>query len=430
MNYFQCQRYLQEIQSLGIRLGLDRVKTVLFSLNNPHQKYPSVLVAGTNGKGSVCAMLAQILMEHGIRVGLYTSPHLVKLEERICIGKDLISPRDFCQSLTAVKRKVDELLKAKRIDSLLTHFELLTCVAFLYFARRKIDIAVLEVGMGGRFDATNVVTPLVSVITTISRDHQEFLGEKLSQIAFEKAGIIKPGIPVVCGESGKQAFRVIWSRARELHAPFFGVFHRPGCFKVRKQDERYRFYFKYRGLEYEFSPSLLGEHQGRNGAVAVAAASLLSQSWRALSPRKIVQGIERVKWEGRLEIASRKPLIILDGAHNLEGAKILKSYIQDFIPGSIVLIFAVMKDKEIKKIADILFPLAKRIILTTFPYSRAASPQEIKARALRFQKRIILEPETKRALKMAVAEAGPQGSVVVTGSLFLVGEVKKVLRGR
>jgi dihydrofolate synthase/folylpolyglutamate synthase len=190
MNYGQCQSYLQEIIASGVKFGLSNVRTVLASLGQPESRYPSVLVAGTNGKGSVCAMLAEILFLHGYKTGLYTSPHLVRVEERIRVGKERISPREFCFLLTRLKRTVDDLVKSGKLASPLTYFETLTVLALLYFARRRVDMAVLEVGMGGRLDATNVVTPLVSVITTVSRDHQEFLGRSLDQIAYEKAGII------------------------------------------------------------------------------------------------------------------------------------------------------------------------------------------------------------------------------------------------
>jgi len=216
MNYHECLRYLEKIQNLGIKFGLDNVKDILSFFNNPYQKYPSVLVAGTNGKGSVCAMLTRILSLHNFRVGLYTSPHLVKVEERIRINGEPISSRSFSQELTELKDRIEALIASKKLLSLPTYFELLTCLALIYFGKQRVDISVLEVGMGGRFDATNVVVPPISVITTISKEHQKFLGNTLSQIAFEKAGIIKPGISVVCGVKRGEAQRMIKQKAREL----------------------------------------------------------------------------------------------------------------------------------------------------------------------------------------------------------------------
>ncbi len=432
MKYEQCLKYLEKVQNLGIKFGLDNVRTILSSFDNPHQKYPSVLVAGTNGKGSVCAMLTQILTDHGLRAGLFTSPHLVKPEERIRIGDRLISSRDFCRILTGLKTRIDELIVSKKLLSPPTYFEFLTCMAFLYFWETKADIAVLEVGMGGRFDATNVVEPCVSVITTISGEHQKFLGENLSQIAFEKAGIVKPGVPVVCGVLEAEAFETIKRRAEELKAPFLGVFERSGCFSIQKTDREHSFVYRSNGEKYIFSPSLKGEYQGRNAAVAIVACEQLSARWRKLKKNKIIQGIEKTKWEGRLEIASREPLIIFDGAHNVEGVQGLKKYIKDFLPSPLILVFAVMQDKEIEKIAEILFPLAEKVILTQFPYFKAASPDDIETKTSGYQDRIIKEPDPLNALKLAIRMADSDGCVVVAGSLFLVGAIKKhgdVLQG-
>jgi dihydrofolate synthase/folylpolyglutamate synthase len=298
-------------------------------------------------------------------------------------------------------------------------------LAFLYFEEQKVDMAVLEVGMGGRFDATNVVVPTVSVITTISGEHKKFLGETPSQIAFEKAGIAKRGIPVVCGVQEGEALETIKKRAEELHAPFHAVFAGKRTFITQKTERGYSFVYKTDKENYSFSPSLQGEHQGKNAAMAIVATEQLSKTWQRLEKTKIVEGIERTNWEGRLEVISRNPLVIVDGAHNEEGAQALKKYFKDFPASPLILVFAIMRDKEIVKIADILFPLAKKIILTRFPYFRAALPEDIKKRAQRFQDRIVLEPEVNRAIDKALRSAGSQGCVLAAGSLYLVGEFKK-----
>ena len=427
MKYEQCLKYLDKIQNLGIKFGLDNVRTILSSFKDPHKKYPSVLVAGTNGKGSVCAMLTQILTLHDLRAGLFTSPHLVKPEERIRIGNRLIPSQDFCRILTALKARIEELIASKKLLTPPTYFELFTCLALIYFEKQKVDVAVLEVGMGGRFDATNVVEPRVSVITTISGEHQKFLGESLNQIAYEKAGIVKPGVPVVCGVDEPGAYETIKKRAEEIKAPFHGVFHRKDSFSVRNTKKEYSFIYRSDGERYVFSPSLQGEHQGRNAAVVIAACEQLSTGWKRLEKDKIIEGIEETKWEGRLEEVSREPLIILDGAHNLEGALALKKYAEDSLPSPLIFLFAVMRDKEIEKIADILFPLAEKVILTRFPYFKAASPDDIETKTSGYQDRIIKEPDPRKALKLAVHRAGANGCVVAAGSLFLVGEIKKII---
>jgi dihydrofolate synthase/folylpolyglutamate synthase len=279
--------------------------------------------------------------------------------------------------------------------------------------------------MGGRFDATNAVTPKVSVITTISLEHQAYLGDTLSRIAFEKAGIIKPGVPVVCGSRIEEAISMIRKRALERKSSYFGVFDKKNCFQKTKRRDRYTFTYEINGDIYDFSPSLRGEHQGENAAVVIAAAHHLSQCWKKLEKKKIVQALESTQWEGRLEVFSQKPLILLDGAHNEQGMKALRAYLHDFVSSPIALVFAVMRDKKIDELADILFPVIDKIILTSFPYHRAATPAEIKARTSRYSQRITMEPNPNKALSLAVKAAGGKGAIVVAGSLFLVGEIKK-----
>lgn len=419
---------MEEIQRSGIKFGLDNVLTVLRSFGDPHKKFPSIHVAGTNGKGSVCAMLTEVLSRHGLRVGFYSSPHLVRVEERVRVGRNLISSRAFCRMLTELKNGVEGLVRAGKLPSPLTYFEHLTCLAFLFFEREKVDIAVLEVGMGGRFDATNVVTPLVSVITSISRDHMEFLGRTSADIAGEKAGIIKPGVPVVCGIRMGRVYRVIRSSAKEMGSPFVGVFNKDKEFKATKTRSGYHFIYKIGGQTYRFRPGLQGRYQGENAAVAIAAAHEMNRVWRGLSKRNIIQGLTQTRWEGRLETLSRNPDIILDGAHNEGAARELRAYIREFLRPPLILVFAVLKDKDIRALTRILFPLADRIILTGLPFARAARPDEVKALAPTPAGRIIIEPDLRQAMHAAGEAAGKRGTVLVAGSLFLVGEVKKLSR--
>ncbi|MFZ2055463.1 MAG: folylpolyglutamate synthase/dihydrofolate synthase family protein [Candidatus Aminicenantales bacterium] len=425
MNYGSCQRYLQAILDSGIKFGLDNVRTVLTALGQPQLAYPAVLVAGTNGKGSVCAMLTAALSRHGFRTGLYTSPHLIKVEERIRIGDVPISGRVFCRLLGRLKAVIGDLIDAGKLAAPPTYFEILTLLAFLYFQERKIDIAVLEVGMGGRLDATNVVTPLVSVITTVDDDHQEFLGRTLREIAFEKAGIIKPGIPVVCGVVRGTARGVIRRKAQEQGAPFYGVFDDPRSFRSQRTKKGFRFSFRWEGEKYVFTPALQGEHQGRNAAVSIAALTEIGRRWRPILKRVIVQSIKETRWEGRLEFVPGRPRVVLDGAHNESGARAVGAYIRDFLPRPVTLVFGIMKDKSVRKVARLLFPLVRTIILTSVPMARAASPELVFSLAPVRGKRTFLEPDPTKAFKKAIELTPPRGSVLITGSLFLVGEVKK-----
>lgn len=431
MNLRECRSYLDRVEVYGIKFGLDNIRAVLDDLGRPEDSFPSIHVAGTNGKGSVCAMLTEALTRQGLRVGLYTSPHLVAVEERIRIGRRPIPPRDLCRLLGRIKRSGDRLLGAGRLAAPLTYFEHLTALAFLYFREKKVDAAVLEVGMGGRFDATNVVVPLVSVITSIGLDHQKFLGSTLAQIAAEKAGIIKPGVPVVCGVEDGVAERVIRRKARAVGAPFLGVFDPPNRLRVHKESTGYRFDFR-RGEEtLRFRPRLPGAHQGRNAATALTVASVLDRTWRRLDRRKVIEGVEQAVWPGRLEVFGLHPLVVLDGAHNEEGARALAAYVRDFMPKPVFLVFAVMRDKDSRPMIRLLFPLARKVILTTIPFHRAAAPEEILSKSAGFRRRIALEGDFRRALTQArAAAASAGGSVLVAGSLFLVGEVKKAEAGR
>jgi dihydrofolate synthase/folylpolyglutamate synthase len=427
MNFQQSLSYLEQIQSLGMKFGLENVRTILSSWRDPHLRYPSVIVAGSNGKGSVCAMLTRILSLHGFRVGLYTSPHLVSYQERIRIGERVISQADFSRVLTALKNRVGALIRAGKLSHPPTHFETLTCMALRYFQQKNVDMAVLEVGMGGRFDATNVVRPSVSVITTISFEHQRSLGSTLKSIAFEKAGIIKPGVPVICGVESSSPRKVIRAQAAEQKAPLIQVFDRERGKQLTVCDNKGC--FSYQGEEgtYVYKPSLPGVHQGRNAAVAVAACEELGRRWKKLEKKRIIRGIETTRWEGRLEVYARDPLVILDGAHNIEGAKALRSYVLSLRQKPVVIVFATMADKKIGQLADILFPLADRIFLTRFPYHRAAYPEEMARRLPGFLEKIRVEPDVLKAMGLAHRSAGKRGAVLVTGSLFLVGEVKKLI---
>lgn len=421
-----CRVYLRDLQKFGVKLGLDNVRILLSSFDDPQKAFPSIHVAGTNGKGSVCAMLAEILSRRGLRVGLYTSPHLVRLEERIRVEGRMIPAADLRRLLGTLKSRIEELTAVKALEAPPTFFEVVTALALLYFREKKIDLAVLEVGMGGRFDATNVVLPLVSVITTVAKDHMEHLGNTLAAIAFEKAGIIKPGVPVVCGVDHGPALAVIRRRAAEDRAPLFEVFGRNASLETRLGGRRPSFLYRIDGDSYRLQPALLGAHQGRNAAVAVVAARVLGEVWRSTDRRTIEAGIKSAHWEGRLEEIGRRPRVFLDGAHNEAGAVALAAFIREICPRPPVLVFVMMKDKTIARVARVLFPEARKIILTTIPYKRAATPEGIRAKAPAFEPKFVLEPDLRKALTLARRLAGPSGTVFVTGSLFLVGEVKKI----
>ncbi len=280
--------------------------------------------------------------------------------------------------------------------------------------------------MGGRLDATNVVNPLITVITNVSKDHQNFLGDSLKEIAYEKAGIIKHNTPVICGCKKDPAHQVIEKKAHEEKAPFHSVFSSLKNFRVKKKNLHYDVEIEINNYFYHFCPALLGYHQVENALIAVLTLEILNKLWKPLNRKRIVEAIENVKWPGRLEVIGRNPNIILDGAHNVEGIEAIKNFIQEYTLSPIHLVFAIMKDKEIEKITEIIFPLAKNIILTKFPYYRVAEPNEILKRASSFQKKIIIEINPSLAFQKVKEIAEPTDTILITGSLYLAGEIKKL----
>lgn len=422
--------YLEQAQLFGIRLGLENIQAVLEDFGHPHRKYPVIHVAGTNGKGSVCAMLENIFRLHGYRTGLYTSPHLVDVRERIQVNGSLIREKELKELLGEIEKSEKRLKVEGRVAGALTYFEILTIAAFLYFARKKVDLAVLEVGMGGRFDATNVVRPEVSVITTISYDHQQYLGSNLGKIAFEKAGIIKEKVPCVCGVRNLEALRVIKKRCHDEDAPLVLVFDKKRKFSVVEKRRGEVFLYRTDSATYRFRPSLPGQHQGENAAVAIATSEvMMGRGWN-LSKKKIIQGVENASWPGRLEIFGSTPPVVLDGCHNEAGARVVNRFWKKTFNRPAILVFGVMKDKDIGKIARWLFPLASRIILTRPSLERAAGPMDIAARLPGYRGKYFLEETVPAALRLALVLSGGEAPVLVAGSLFLVGEARQFLKSQ
>lgn len=430
MNYGQVLSFLKsrgnEVQ--GINLGLHRIQTIMGTLGNPHLRLDVVHIAGTNGKGSVAAMIDSILRQAGLSVGLYTSPHLETVRERIRLGGRDIHPRRFAALMTRIRTRELELRRSNVLDMPLTYFELITACMFLHFAETEVDVAVVEVGMGGAYDATNIVRPQVSVITGVSLDHQQWLGDTVARIAREKAGIIKSGVPVISGCRTLEAKRVIRSRASALGAPLMeldrscrlrvkGV-RRGRCVMDLKTPAR-----DYRDLRL----ALAGEHQARNAALAVLAVEALKPFHVSL--RAYGAGLARTCWPGRLDEYRCRRRTLLDGAHNAEGAAALRSFLLNHGPEEIHLVFGVLRDKDAHAIGRLLFPLARSIHLTAIANPRSADPSALVAQHGRFRQRFRIHSNARTALHAAWEECSSRGMVVVTGSLYLLGEVRPLLLG-
>jgi len=401
-------------------------------LGNPHRCFPSIHIAGTNGKGSTAAILSSILQAQGIRVGLYTSPHLVDFNERIRVNHNLIQDEDLVLLTHEIQNVLSQHpphISNQQNPVLPTFFEFTTAMAFLHFAREGVEMAVVEVGMGGRFDATNLLIPEVSVITQIDRDHCQHLGYQLEQIAFEKAGIIKPMVPVVTSETKEGPLGVIRSRALEEKAPLTCVNE---TVQVRGEDPGC---FSYRGPVFsldDLSCSLKGAHQVQNAATALAVLEILSQKGYHLETEKVLLGLKQVKWEGRLQIVEEDPLIILDGAHNPAAAFVLSRALREIRIGRqrVILVIGMLKDKDFPGFFNEIIPLADEVILTRPDYERAASVSQLEVAVESYHVPYHCIQRVSDAMGLARSHAFPQDLICVTGSLYTVGEVKAHLEGK
>jgi dihydrofolate synthase / folylpolyglutamate synthase len=416
-NLAQATAWVFDLQKFGIKFGLSSTLDLLARLRIPHQEGRYIHVAGTNGKGSVAAMLSAVLTRAGYPVSLFTSPHLVDFTERFRLRDEDIGPERLLRLINEVREAVDEA-------ELPTFFEFAAAMAFLYFFQEGADPIILETGMGGRLDATNIVQPLVSVITNISLDHQEHLGAGLTAIAGEKAGIIKPGAPLVTYARQKRVLAVFEQRGRELGAPLY----------LGGRDFRTRGgpggRFSYQGLGERLSQlslPLTGRHQYRNAAVALAVLELLQRQGYAISEAAIREGLGRTRWPGRLEQVTQDPRILLDGAHNPAAALTLAQALRRWrANGRLILVMGVMADKDVDTILARLLPLAQTVIFTQPQYFRAAATGDLARRAAAFSHLEVREvPRVAQAIEQAQSLAGPGDRIVVTGSLYTVGEAKE-----
>lgn len=427
-------------QTPAHRFDLKHMRVLLAALGNPERRFPSVLIAGTNGKGSTAATLASILQASGVKTGLYTSPHLVRINERIRIGGNAINDDEFALLHDVVDRTAERLVGEGELPWHSSFFEMLTAIAFEHFARSHIEMAVLEVGMGGRLDATNVVEPCVSVLTDISLDHQRFLGNTLAEIAREKAGIIRRGGVVVTLPQTPQANDVIGKTILELGA--IGVdatqyvlpvsLDSSECFvpsTETKPVQRYPLQVMDREILVE--TPLVGRHQLRNVALAIGAAVQLSHQGFGVTAESIERGIRATRWPGRFQIhrpSRTTPTYIFDVAHNPAGAWALRSTLSAFCGGRrLFVVFGVLRDKAIGEMTEILFPLAERVVVTHADNPRSATPEEIRQAAARTGAEIDTAPDVESALRHASELAGPEDLVVLTGSIYVVGEGMRIL---
>jgi len=447
-------------QTPSHKFDLAHMKVLLAAISHPEARFPSVLIAGTNGKGSTAATLASIFRASGLKTGLYTSPHLMRINERIRVNGQEIGDDDFAAIHGEVDRVADRLVERGELPWHPSFFEMMTAIAFERFAREKVDIAVLEVGMGGRLDATNVVQPLVSVITDIALDHQKFLGNSVGEIAREKVGIIRPGGVVVTLPQKPEANDVIGNTILDLGArgvsavPYVPPVS-PGStqYLVPSSEKKhftvenaenveenrscsfYRYPLLVMGREILVETPLVGRHQLRNVALAIATADELSKlGYAGITASSIEQGIRETRWPGRFQIIPAHqswPEIVLDVAHNPAGAWGLRSALSEgYEDRRLVFVFGAMRDKAISEITEILFPLADRVIATRAENPRSASPQEIEQAAGRTGAEIETAADVPDALQRAKSLSKQDAVIVITGSIYVVGEAMRLLGTR
>ena len=417
-SYRESVSWLYSLQKFGIKFGLSRTSNLLEAFGNPHLGQRYIHIAGTNGKGSVGAMLESILMRSGLKVGFYSSPHLVSFTERFRINRACIK-KDHAASLI---RELEGVTSQKEPP---TFFELTTAMALIYFFRSNIDVGIIEVGMGGRLDATNVIHPVVSVITNIGLEHQEFLGATIIEIAKEKAGIIKQGADVVTAAHQPPVIGLLDSLCKKKGAPLWRLGH----------DVRYRRLpsglFEYRGLGDRYRNlelGLKGRFQYRNAALALLTVEILKGKGLAVSDEAIRLGLADLMWPGRLEQVSSDPTIILDGAHNPSAMRSLAHSIKrDFDFEQLILVLGVMADKDVSNILKEILPLASRAIYTRPAYHRAAAPQCLMDMAKEYGKAGEVHFSIPAAIDRARSLAGKRDLILITGSLFTIGEVKSYL---
>ncbi len=413
MNYDASLADLDALAARGMRLDPAPFERLLQKLDNPHHAYRTILVGGTNGKGSTAAMIASMLTRVGLRVGLYTSPHLVDVRERIRVDRVFISSQELSEYLLAI-RQVE--------DGGATYFEYLTAAAFLHFHAWRIDLAVLEVGMGGRLDATNVVSPVLSIICNVTLEHTEYLGRRLQDIAGEKAGIIRPGGLCLTAARQEAVKKMLRAYCRGIGA----TLHEMGRdFSVRTFPDGS---FAYRGHSLSLRnlrTTLPGKHQIRNAALAIAAVESLALRGFPIDDHAIRVGIASVNWPGRLETVAKRPLLVLDGAHNPAAVAVLCDALKgSFTWRKLIVIFGVLKDKNYPAMMKRLGALADLLILTAPTTDRAVSPDNLLVIARQYAHAVEVMPEPEQALKKARAIADSDDLICVTGSLYLVGEIK------
>ena len=422
--YREALAWLYELQPATIKLGLERTEALLAAVGDPHAQFPSVHITGTTGKGSTAAITESILRAAGYKTGLYTSPHIFDLEERFRVGGQSISQPDMTDLIHELRVAMED----QRIDA--TFHEFTTSLAFLHFARQKVDIAVVEVCMGGLLDTTNVITPLVSVITNIGIDHTKWLGSTKKDIAREKAGIVKRGVPFVTAEKDPAIRTYLEFVAKKQNAPFYHVHDQLAATPVSASAAGQSFdVVKRSGGEAtsRFELALNGEHQVANALTALTAVSVLRDSGWMVSDSALAEGVATARWSGRLDVVSEKPFVLVDGANNAQSIDALRAFIDEHMPHRNVLVYAKKEDKDLTPALDLIIPLFDEVIVTEGLFQPEPAAQ-LARRIEQKHSHVTVEPDAQKATARALESVDDSGGVLITGSLYMITEALRYLR--
>ena len=420
--YQKSLDYLYSLEKFGMIFGLTQVERILSATGNPHKEIQAIHIGGTNGKGSTAAMMSSILQKEGYRVGLYTSPHLIRFTERIKVNGKEIEEEEVAALTEWMKKEIE----TAGIAPPFTFFDFTTAMALHYFKQKLVDLAILEVGLGGRLDSTNVVDPLISIITNIAKDHEEYLGKTILKIAKEKAGIIKKGRPLITAATQPQVLRLFSKICQEKGTPFFRVGKEFRYARAEDGD------FDYEGLNrklWSIHLNLRGFHQIVNAATAFGAMEVLEDLGYRVSTDAMIEGLREVEWPGRLEMVSSSPRVILDGAHNPAGALVLKESLEkEFQFQRLILLIGIMKDKDIQSMLHLLAPLADHIILTRPHTDRATPPSLLKKALGRSGKKAEIVEDLNEAIERGLSLVQKEDLLCITGSLYTVGDARAYFR--
>lgn len=431
MNYTEAINYIKETAKFGSKLGLERTEKILELLGNPHKKIKTIHVAGTNGKGSTTAMLTNILIHSGYKVGCYISPYIEEFEERIQINNKNIPKEELAHIVTEVSKVVTEVELLGFGNP--TEFEIITCAGFLYFYEKNVDFAVVEVGLGGRLDSTNVINPILSIIGSISFDHMQYLGNTIEEIAFEKGGIIKSNTKVVLYPQEDSVTKVIEDICNVRKSPLVKVRREDATFvgvkDFKDKDIIQNIKVMTKNNNYHIDLALLGTHQVQNCNVVINSLEALMEMGINITKESILSGLREVKWPGRLEIMKRDPLVVMDGAHNIDGIKKLSESIDTYFKyKKLVLIIGILADKQVDEMINVICPKADMIIAVTPHSERAELSEALKEKVQLCNKNCEAIMDYEEAYKRALSYCDEDTLLIISGSLYMVGDMRKIIR--